>query len=154
QTFPTVKTLSDPYGNLPGGSPFPIIYNPANLKFAFLPADVSTIAQNFQFPVTYQLNFSVDQQITGDLSVEAAYIGVLSRHLPFTVDRNYPVWNPGATAANLSGRRPYLAGTLGVINYEDGIVSANYHGLQTSLRQRTSKGLTLQAFYIFSKSLE
>lgn len=154
QTFPTVKTLSNPYGNLPGGSPFPITYNPANLKFGFLPADVSTLAENFHFPNTWQLNFSVERQLREDLSVTVAWVGALTHHLPFTVDRNYPVWSPGATTANLSSRRPYLPGTLGVINYEDGIINASYNGLQTSLRKRTAKGLTLQAFYTFSKSLE
>jgi hypothetical protein len=154
QTFAAVKTLSNPYGNLPGGSPFPISYNPANLKFAFLPADVSTLAENFHFPNTWQLNFSIERQLREDLSVTVAYVGALTHHLPFTVDRNYPAWNPGATTGNLPGRRPYLPGTLGIINYEDGVVNAAYHGLQTSLRKRTSKGLTLQVFYAFSKSLE
>ncbi len=154
QTFAAVKTLSNPYGNLPGGSPFPITFNPANLKFAFLPADVSTLAENFHFTNTWQLNFSVEHQLREDLSVTVAWVGALTHHLPFTVDRNYPIWSPGATTANLPERRPYLPGTLGVINYEDGIVNAAYSGLQTSLRKRTSKGLTLQAFYTYSRSLE
>jgi hypothetical protein len=83
-----------------------------------------------------------------------AYVGMLTHHLPFTVDRNYAGWNPGATTVNLPSRRPYLPGTLGITNYEDGIINAAYHGLQTSVRKRTSHGLTLQAFYTFSKSLE
>jgi Carboxypeptidase regulatory-like domain/TonB-dependent Receptor Plug Domain len=153
QTFPAVKTLSDPYGNLPGGSPFPISYDPQNLKFAFQPADVSTLAQNFHFPRTYQLSFSIEQQLASDYSVSAAYVGSLARHLPFTVDRNYASWTPGATAANLSSRRPYLPGTLGIINYEDGIINSDYHGLQMSVRKQMKHGLAFQAYYTFSKSL-
>ncbi len=124
------------------------------MKFAFLPADVSTLAQHFHFPYTYQFSFSVERQLRNDLSATAAYVGSLSRHLPFTVDDNYPIWSPGATTVNLPSRRPYLPGTLGLINYEDGIVNAEYHGLQTTARKTLSHGLTLQAYYTFSKSLE
>ena len=153
QTFANVKTLSDPYGNM-GGSPFPISYTPGNPKFAILPADVSTLAQNFHFPYTYQFNFSVQRQLRSDLSASAGYVGSLAHHLPFTVDKNYPVWNPAATTTNLPTRRPNLPGTLGIIYYEDGIINSDYHGLQTSLRKRMSHGLSLQAFYTFAKSME
>jgi hypothetical protein len=154
QTFANVKTLSDPYGNMPGGSPFPISYTTGNPKFALLPADVSTLAQNFHFPYTYQLNLSVQRQLRSDISVNAAYVGALTHHLPFTVDKNYPTWNPSATTANLPSRRPTLPGTLGIIYYEDGIINADYHALQTSLQKRMAHGLSLQAFYVFSKSME
>ncbi|MBZ5625736.1 MAG: carboxypeptidase regulatory-like domain-containing protein [Acidobacteriia bacterium] len=154
QTFANVKTLSDPYGNMPGGSPFPISYTPGNPKFALLPADVSTLAQNFHFPYTYQLNFSVQRQLRNDLSVTAAYVGALTHHLPFTVDKNYPFWNPTASTTNLPSRRPSLPGTLGIIYYEDGIINSDYHGLQTSLQKRMSHGITFQAYYVFSKSME
>ena len=67
QTFPTVNTLADPYKTIAGGSPFPITYDPKNPKF-IVPADVSTISPAFKFPYTYQLNFSVQRQVTKDLS--------------------------------------------------------------------------------------
>ena len=154
QTFANVKTLSDPYGNMAGGSPFPISYDPKNPRFALLPADVSTLARNFHFPYTYQLNFSVQRELRSGLSASAAYVGALTHHLPFTVDRNYPYWNPTATTANLPSRRPYLPGALGIIYYEDGIVNADYHGLQTSVQKRMAHGVTFQAYYVFSKSME
>ncbi|HEY2018578.1 MAG TPA: carboxypeptidase regulatory-like domain-containing protein [Bryobacteraceae bacterium] len=154
QTFANVKTLSDPYGNMAGGSPFPISYDAKNPRFALLPADVSTLAQNFHFPYTYQLNFSIQRQLRNDISVSASYVGALTHHLPFTVDKNYPIWNPAATTTNLPQRRPYLPGTLGIIYYEDGIINSDYHGLQTSFQKRMSHGFTLQAYYVFSKSME
>lgn len=154
QTFANVKTFSDPYGNMPGGSPFPITYDSKNPRFALLPADVSTLAQNFHFPYTYQLNFSVQRELRSGVSVSASYVGALSHHLPFTTDKNYPIWNPTATTTNLPQRRPYLPGTLGIIYYEDGIINSDYHGLQTSVQKRLSHGFTLQAYYVFSKSME
>jgi hypothetical protein len=153
QTFANVKTLADPYGNMPGGSPFPLNYDPKHPRF-ILPADVSALATNFHFPYTYQLNFSVQRQIRSDLSVTSAYVGSMTHHLPFSVERNYAAWTPGATTANLPNRRPYLPGTLGIIYYEDGIINANYHGWQTSVEKHMTHGFSLQAYYVFSKSLE
>jgi hypothetical protein len=153
QTFPLVKTLADPFGNTPGGSPFPITYDQKNPKF-IVPADVSTLALNFHFPYTYQLNFSVQRQLMTDLSVTTAYVGSLAHDLPYTVDRNYPVYTATATAANINSRRPYLPGVLGIINYEESVINANYHGLQTSVDKRFSHGFLVRGFYVFSKSLE
>jgi hypothetical protein len=100
------------------------------------------------------MNFSVQREVRSDLSVTAAYVGSLTHRLPFTLDRNYPVWNSTATTANLPQRRPYLPGTLGLINYLDSIINANYHGLQTTVDKRMSHGFTLRAYYTWSKSLE
>jgi hypothetical protein len=154
QTFPTVKTLADPYGNMPGGSPFPISYDAKNPRFALLPADVSTVAMNFRFPYTYQFNVSVQREVRSDVSVSAAYVGSLAHRLPFTVDKNYAGYTPGATSSNLNSRRPNLPGTLGIIYYEDSIINSAYHGLQTTVEKRMSHGFTLRAYYVFSKSLE
>ena len=44
QQFNNVKSLTDPYGNLPGGlSPFPYVYDPANPRFT-LPAGIAAPA--------------------------------------------------------------------------------------------------------------
>jgi len=153
QTFANVKTLADPYGNM-GGSPFPISYDPNNIQFKLIPSDVSTLATNFHFPYTYQLNLSVQRQVRKDVSVTAAYVGSLTHHLPFTVDKNYAGYTPGATTSNLPTRRPYLPGTLGIIYYEDGIINADYHALQTTVEKRMSHGFTIRGFYTFAKGME
>ncbi len=46
QSFPTVKTLSDPYGNLPGGvGPFPFIYDPTSAAVHAAGAGVRSVAR-------------------------------------------------------------------------------------------------------------
>ena len=153
QTFSNVKTLADPYGNM-ASVPFPIVYDPKNIKFMLKPSDVSTIATNFHFPYTYQFNFSIQRELRKDLSVTSAYVGTVTHRLPFTVDKNYAGWTPGATTSNLPTRRPYLPGTLGIIYYEDGIINSAYHGLQNTVEKRMSHGFTLRGFYTFAKSME
>lgn len=156
QQFNDVKSLTDPYGNLPGGvSPYPYVYDPAHTLF-LANASVTTIATDFQMPYTYQLNFSVQRQLTTDLSVTAAYVGALGHHWPTIRDLNYPIYGPGATTANVNARRPIQPqpNTYGVINDVESIVNTSYHGLQLSVEKRMSRNFSFKGFYTFSKALE
>src|SRR5260370_18876373 len=78
-------TLSNPYQGFNGPVPFPYAGQFVSGGFIF-GAD-----RNFEWPYTYQLNLSVQRQITRDWSVMAAYVGSLSHNLPFAVDLNYPL---------------------------------------------------------------
>jgi hypothetical protein len=154
QQFNNVKSLSDPYGSLPGGtSPFPYSFNAANPRF-ILPSGVAGIALDFAWPYTYQLNFSVERQLSSDISVSAAYVGALGHKLPFTQDLNYPFYNSTATAANVDQRRPYAAEGFQNINLLQSIMNTAYHGLQASAEKRMARRFLFKGFYTFSKSME
>ncbi len=123
------------------------------------------VSPNFQWPYSYQLNFSVQRQITKDLSVSAAYVGALSHDLPFATDVNYPILNvPGVTptTGNVLLRRSIDNPTLGrspgsafgqvfAVNSNQG---AWYHGLQITANKRRSNHVMLNAFYTYGKALE
>src|SRR5260370_41395301 len=75
QQFTNVRSLSDPYANLPGGvSPYPYLYDKNNIRFIY-PAAIQPIALSFVTPYNYQMNFSVQQEIANDPDVTAAYVG-------------------------------------------------------------------------------
>lgn len=113
----TGPTLQNPYQGLTGGDPFPY-------KGAFVSGGpVLGIAPNFQWPYSYQVNLSVQRQITSEFSMSVAFVGTYSHNLPFAVDLNYPlnvsngfIGNPNnncagpftnlVTAANAICRRP------------------------------------------------
>ncbi|MGE0454508.1 MAG: TonB-dependent receptor [Vicinamibacteria bacterium] len=152
QSFPTVKTLSDPYGNLPGGSPFPFIYDPANPSFRF-PAQVFGPALDFVWPYTYQMNLTIQKEVFRDYSLSASYVGALGRKLPASVDRNYPVYGPGATTGNVNARRPYQPGVIGAARVLESAFSSDYHGLQLAAEKRGAH-FSAKAYYTFSKALE
>lgn len=154
QQFTNVKSLSDPYANLPGGiSPYPYVYDKNNVRF-ILPAAIAPIAQNFVWPYNYQLNFSIQQQILSDLDVTASYVGVLSHHLPFTNDVNYPIFSSSAKTSTVDQRRPIQPGTLSSVNLLQSMLNSSYHGMHLSLNKRFSRSFMLKAFYTFSKSIE
>ena len=153
QQFNNVQSLSNPYGNLPGGvSPFPYAFNPANPQF-ITPANLFGIGSDFQWPYTYQLNFSVQRQIK-DVSITAAYVGALAHRLPFAVDVNYPAYTATATTSNVNARRPIDTNTLGSILLLESNMNASYNGLQFTVEKRFGKRVGFKSFYTFSKSLD
>jgi len=153
QQFNNVQSLTNPYGNLPGGvSPFPYSYDPANPRF-ITPANLFGIASDYQWPYTYQLNFSVQRQVK-DISFTAAYVGALAHRLPFAVDVNYPYYNSTATSSNVNARRPIDTGALASILMMQSNMNASYHGFQLTAEKRMGKRLGFKAFYTFSKSLD
>jgi hypothetical protein len=153
QTFNNPKTLSDPFGNIAGGSPFPYVYDPNSPKFIF-PAAVAGPDRNFQWPYTYQINFGVQQQITGTLSASATYVGALSHNLAFVQDVNYPVYTATATTSNVDARRPILPGTLSNIFLTRSIGKDLYHSLQLTVEKRVSHHFSLKGFYVWGKDIQ
>jgi TonB dependent receptor-like, beta-barrel len=153
QPFPTVKTLSDPYGNLPGGvGPFPFLHDPASPRFT-LPAQVFGPSLDFVWPYSYQANLTIEREIVSRFAVSASYVAALGRNLPASIDRNYPVFGPGATTANVNARRPYMPGTIGQARVLESIFSSDYHGLQLSAERRGGR-FSAKAYYTFGKALE
>jgi hypothetical protein len=153
QSFPTVYTLSDPYRNLPGGmSPFPFTYNATTPRFT-LPAQVFGPSLDFEWPVTYQTNVTIEREIGRSFSVSASYVGAFARHLAAAIDNNYPLFGPGATAANVNSRRPYLPGTIGAANVLSSIFGSDYNGLQLSAERRGAR-VSGKAYYSFGRGYE
>ena len=153
QSFPTVKTLSDPYGNLPGGvGPFPFLYDPASPRFT-LPAQVFGPSLDFVWPYSYQSNVTVEKQMFGEFSVSASYVNSLGRSLPASLDRNYPKFGPGATTANVNARRPYQPGVIGAARVLESIFASDYHGVQFRAEKRGAR-YSFNGYYSYSKALE
>ena len=153
QSFPTVFTLADPYRNLPGGvGPFPFNYSPGSPRFT-LPAQVFGPSLDFVWPVTYQTNLTIEKEIGRSFSASASYVGAFARNLAAGVDNNYPVFGPGATAANVNTRRPYLPGTIGAANVLSSIFGGDYHGLQLNAERRGAR-LSAKAYYSFGRGYE
>lgn len=156
QTFNSITSFSNVYGNpasFPNGDPFPYIYNPQSPRF--LPAaSVEAINPKYQWPVSYQLNVAVEQQLPWGVSFQTAYVGNLVRHVPFAPDANNPVYAAGATAsqASINARRPYDPGVLGQVIYIDSSQSADYNSLQISAHKPLSHHLLLNGYYVWSNS--
>jgi len=146
QGVPLGATLVNPYNNFVGGNPFPYrgTFTTGGGLFA--------VAPDFEWARTYQMNVSVQRQVTNDLIVGGAYVGTLARKLPFGRDVNYPVVTPTATAsgANILSRRPNPL--FGAVLELDSDQDASYHGLQITSAMRMNHHVTFNAFYTYSKT--
>ena len=142
----TGATLVNPYTNYVGGIPFP--YNGAFADGGgfFAPST------DFELPRTLQTNVSIRRQITNQLTVGAAYIGVFARKLPFGRDVNAPIntTNPVPSTGNVQARRPNTG--FGAVTLLDSDQNADYSGLQITSTMRFNKLFSFNGFYTLSET--
>ena len=144
---PLGASLSNPYTAFVGGPPFP--YNGAFTTGG----GIFGVAQDFQWPHSYQTNVGIERQVGRSLSVGAAYVGTFNRDLPFARDVNYPVLNATATSAgaNILARRPNPA--FGAVLLIDSDQTSSYNGLQVTIASRPWHHLNFNGFYTLSKTM-
>jgi hypothetical protein len=149
-SIPETQSLVNPYATL--ATPFP---PPPGVYTFTLPVTADWMNQNNVTPYVEQYNFTIEQQLQKNLSLTAAYVGNVSRHLEFNRDANSPIYIPGqSTEANVNSRRPVEPGIIsGIYDAETG-ANADYNALQVTLKRRFSHGVTWLANYTYSKAID
>jgi hypothetical protein len=159
QTFNSITSFSNVYGNpasFPTGDPFPYTFDTASPRF-LTDAAVETISESFQWPLVYQFNAAFQRQLPHNVSTTVAYVGTLTRHMPFFIDDNYAPYAPGASTsqASIDARRPYNNNhKLGQVTYLESRETASYHSLQISASRPLTRNLMLNGFYVWSHNIE
>ena len=90
QQFNDVKSITDPYGNVPGGSPFPVQLFSIRVRGYLANAAVTGISTEFVWPYTYQMNFTVQREVAGGITLSGGYVGSIGHKYPFQRDINDP----------------------------------------------------------------
>jgi hypothetical protein len=157
QTFNSITSLTNIYGNaasFPTGNPFPYNYTPQNPRF-LQNSSVIAIDRNYQWPLTYQFNLSIQRELPGNLNLTTAYVSTLSHDIPLDYDFNYPQWAPGASTsqASINSRRPYSPGVLGQTQYIASSLTGSYHALQVSAEKRMSNNFMIGGNYVWSHTI-
>ncbi len=170
---PMGATLSCPYNKLVAKNASGAPLGPTVVCSTGAGSGISGIdpfAKNFQWPYSYQLNLSVQRQVSSSFSVSAAYVGTLSHDLPFSQDINSPATGALApvcatsASANITARRPIdNAGVatcatpgspFGSVLLTQSNQTASYNGLQTTAQMRLTRGVMLYGFYTFSHTFD
>ena len=153
------------------GKPLPPFCSPAITKNCTTPTAQGTQV-NPETPAVVSWNYSIEQQLTGNISLRVAYVGSHGYHSLIDIDSNTI---PQQTCSDPNGclaggiRSPGVLVPLGTQYFPaskrpnpylanayrwntEGISS--YNGLQADLTKRFSSGLLFRANYTFSKNLD
>ncbi len=141
---PRGATLSNPYNNYPGGTPFP--YNGSYT----VGGGAFGVDLDFKWSHAYQTNIGIQRELFGRLGVGAAYIGTFNRNLPIGRDVNYPVATPTATTGNVLSRRPNTS--FGQVLLLGSDQYSNYNGLQLTFNMRQWHNVSFNGFYTYSQT--
>jgi hypothetical protein len=151
----TGVNFSNPYGSAGQQDPFP----------PFAPVN-PTKATTFVTPITYQffnqhwhlghmqaVNFTIEQQLAGNLLARASYVGDRGVNLLDNNELDPAVYGPGATESNTNQRRPLYPNFASMIEMNNAGWS-HYNALQVTVEKRTSKGFSFVANYTHSKATD
>ncbi|HXG31871.1 MAG TPA: TonB-dependent receptor [Bryobacteraceae bacterium] len=154
--FTSVFTLAQ-------GPPTPVFPEPGpNGRFP-LPVGVSGKARplNVRMPRSMAYNATIQRQITPTLSVEAAFVGNVGRHV-FTGDGpafnvNEAAFVPGVADANV--RKPFFGflkpfGWTQAIDFYCNCATSEYDSLQIKVDKRFSRGFQISGWYTLSRSIQ
>ena len=112
-----------------------------------------TISLNLPIPVVQQRNLALQHSFGHGWVFSLAYLGNTSSHLQIRQNPNQatPPANP-QNPTPLQSRRPYS--WVGDVFQISTISRGNYNALETGLQKRFTGGLSINANYVWSKSLD
>lgn len=142
--------FSNPYAGT--ANPFPTP-SPAPADLVF-PSPVQAFTYDphgdYQVPVTYAWNTTIEQQFSNSTAMRLAYVGSHMSHALTSIELNPATYIPGSTLGT-DARRLYQ-GYSNIVDTDMG-ASGTYHSLQATLQRRLTRGLEATANYTWSKAL-
>jgi hypothetical protein len=131
--------------------------NPGGGGSTLIPPNMTVYNANYYpVPQVQQYNFGIQHRLSPGVIASVGYIGTKGTFLSDTININQPF--PAGAAqvlaktANVNQVRPYL-GYGNILKYFND-TNSNYNSLQVSMRTQQFHGLTLQASYTYSHSID
>jgi hypothetical protein len=149
------STFQFPFNPLPTPGAFPLRTPTSELS-------ETIIEKKYDSPMTQQYDLDIQQQLTGSMVFDLAYVGTRSTRLLESRNINEALLaSPQApingittnTVENYSQRVPYLGFSPGGLDRIESYGTAMYNSLQANLRRQMSHGLLLQAAYTWSRAM-
>jgi Carboxypeptidase regulatory-like domain/TonB dependent receptor len=119
------------------------------------PCDILAVNQHLKTPYVSSWNLNLQHQFTNSLSLQVGYVGNEGTKLLslYDINQNVPALD---TAGDEQSGRPFNTKFpfLHVVNYLSNAYTSNYNGLQATLTQRSSHGLSMVVGYTYSHALD
>ncbi len=160
----TDVSFADPYGSAGVTNPFPAQFGPniapPGTVFPSPLALPYILSKNLKASRVAAWNLTVEQQLGRSWLVRVGYVGNVGSDLSGTGDVeegqqevNPAIYIPGnSTEANTQQRR--INPAFSNVDVVGSTVRSNYNGLQVTVRKQLSYGLSLDANFTWSKSLD
>ncbi|MBL8173675.1 MAG: TonB-dependent receptor [Bryobacterales bacterium] len=157
--FGTVLTLfgnnannfTDPYAG--ATNPFPASQDPPRDVRFVLPHTAFVYEEHMTNARLQSWNLTVERQVAGGFVTRAAYAGSRGSRLIALREANAATYAVGATTATTNQRRP-LAPDFANVTLLEPVGNSFFHSLQLTAEKRFSKGFSVLANYMWSKSLD
>jgi Carboxypeptidase regulatory-like domain len=113
------------------------------------------IDPNFKSGRVLSYNVNVQQEVFGTV-IQLAYVGSQGRHLRLLGDYNQGIGGkrPISTITSLNAAGQPVAANGGSMTIQESVSNSNYNGMWLSAEKRLAKGLTFNASYTYSKSID
>ena len=130
--------------------------NPGGASRVAFPQFFMTIDPVYKIPRGYNWNATYQRQITGNTTVEVAYIGTTGNYLSRERDLNQLPTGTTLQAANAGANVNFLRPYKGYANIPmlEHSGRSTYNGLQFEINRRFAKGLSYGVAYTFSKTMD
>jgi len=130
--------------------------NPGGGGSTLIPPNLTVYNPYYPVPQVHQYNIGIQRKLASGVIATVSYVGTKGTFLSDTININQP-YPAGAAqvlakTANVNQVRPYL-GYGNILQYFND-TNSNYNSFQASLRTQQYRGLTLQASYTWSHSLD
>jgi hypothetical protein len=115
---------------------------------------------NLHQPYVMTWNLNVQYQLKANYLIQASYdgsgsVGLIETPNYNVLPENYDATNPAALTTFVGNSQPFRPfPNYGTITFRDNISHATYHSGTAHFTKRYSAGLTLDAFYTYSKSID
>jgi hypothetical protein len=114
-------------------------------------------ADDYRLPTSYQYSAGIQRQLGRDSVLSIAYVGNQDRHQSDYRETNLPAESDlvnliGASSYTYDSALPYVG--FSSIKQMEMAENAHYNGFQLSLHSRLKRGLTLEAAYTLSRSID
>ncbi len=112
---------------------------------------------NLRSAYIYQYNFGIQRRLGNQFSIEADYQGSSAHKLMVNVDLNEPlvaISNPAVRGNQAPNQQFFPYSTFAHINMGKDLATSHYNGLVLTAKWQGRRGMYLQGWYTFSKSLD
>jgi hypothetical protein len=153
--------IADPYGQLPGGNPWPFTFDPQNVSYVY-PVNIQGISLDYQDARVAHWNFSIQRSFGSDWLFDVSYVASAGRHLLQGFEANPAAYIPGtdaegnplSTPDNVDSRRITAPGILGSVMLGGPVARSSFHSFQSTVEKRMSHGLSLLSSYTWSHAID